>query len=86
MGFATMSKRRVMEIARLGGTAVSHCKLCEAGFPLEDGYHIPTQRLGMIPVIRCRKVYMAGIGAKGGKARKGWRKARAQFRKEHPLP
>lgn len=30
--------------------------------------------------------HMAAIGAKGGKARKGWRKSRAQFRKEHPLP
>lgn len=57
MGFATMSKRRVMEIARLGGTAVSK-----------------------------HRQHMAEIGSLGGKARKGWRKVRAQFRQEHPLP
>lgn len=57
MGFATMSKRRVMEIARLGGTAISK-----------------------------HRQHMAEIGSLGGKARKGWRKVRAQFRQEHPLP
>ncbi len=33
------------------------CSLCEKGFPLnEDGNHIPTQSLGMIPLTRCRKL------------------------------
>jgi len=33
------------------------CYLCETGFPLQDGVdHIGTQRLGMIPTTRCRKV------------------------------
>lgn len=31
------------------------CHLCEAGFPLLENDRIPTQRLGMIPVLRCRK-------------------------------
>lgn len=30
-----------------------YCKLCAVGFPLENGFHIPTQALGMIPVTRC---------------------------------
>lgn len=29
------------------------CSLCEAGFPLQNGMHIPTQALGMIPVTPC---------------------------------
>jgi hypothetical protein len=29
------------------------CKCCAVGFPLEDGWHIPTQRLGMIPPTKC---------------------------------
>ena len=29
------------------------CGLCEAGYPIVDGNHIPTQRLGMIPVTPC---------------------------------
>lgn len=29
------------------------CKLCDVGFPLVEGDHIPTQSLGMIPVTRC---------------------------------
>lgn len=41
--------------------------------------------LGGAAISRDRE-HMAAIGAKGGKARKGWRKARAQFREEHPLP
>lgn len=35
---------------------MAKCDLCEKGFPLVDGYHIPTQRLGMIPVTRCKKL------------------------------
>jgi hypothetical protein len=31
------------------------CQLCEAGFPLVNGNHIPTQSKGMIPVTRCLK-------------------------------
>lgn len=32
------------------------CPLCETGFPLFGPDHIPTQRLGMIPSSRCRKL------------------------------
>ncbi len=30
------------------------CRLCEKGFPLSGPDHIPTQRLGMIQVTRCK--------------------------------
>lgn len=80
-GFASLPPARVTEIARLGGAAVARCALCDAGFPLKDGYHIiPAKHLGMIPVTRCEKerkrAHMARIGSKGGKGRAGWRKAR----------
>jgi hypothetical protein len=29
------------------------CHLCERGFPMQGQDHIPTQSLGMIPVMRC---------------------------------
>lgn len=29
------------------------CPYCEKGFPLDGVNHIPTQKLGMIPVTRC---------------------------------
>ena len=35
------------------------CSLCEMGFPLRGDDHWPTQRLGMIPVTRCRKLPVA---------------------------
>lgn len=73
-GFACMPPAQVAEIARLGGIAVSRCALCDAGFPLVDGYHVPTQRLGPIPVTFCKKAHMAAIGALGGSRRKHWRK------------
>lgn len=31
------------------------CHLCERGFQTKDGYHVPSQRLGMIPVTICEK-------------------------------
>lgn len=33
------------------------CNLCVAGFPVENGLHVPTQALGMIPVTRCKAIY-----------------------------
>ena len=84
MGFSALSLARTTEIARLGGLAVSHCALCDAGFPLENGWHLPAQALGMIPVTRCEKLrkraHMARIGGKGGKARAGWRKLRSSLK------
>jgi hypothetical protein len=37
-----------------------NCPLCSAGFPLAGKEHVPTQRLGMIPVTRCRKQIQPG--------------------------
>lgn len=40
------------------------CYLCEKGFPLAGDKHIPTQSLGMIPVMRCElKVKRGDIAA-----------------------
>lgn len=36
--------------------ACQYCKLCEAGFPIQDGFHVPTQALGMIPATRCTAI------------------------------
>lgn len=32
------------------------CGCCAVGFPLQNGWHIPTQRLGMIPATKCTLV------------------------------
>lgn len=32
----------------------SACRLCDSGHPKINGSHIPTQRLGMIPVTPCK--------------------------------
>lgn len=32
------------------------CHLCDVGFPIRGANHIPTQSLGMIPVLRCSKL------------------------------
>ena len=31
------------------------CELCEQGFPVKHGKHIPSQAYGMIPVLPCKK-------------------------------
>ena len=33
---------------------VESCQLCTIGFPVEEGMHLPTQKLGMIPPTPCR--------------------------------
>lgn len=33
--------------------SATDCPLCEAGFPLEHGFHYGTQKLGMIPTKPC---------------------------------
>lgn len=42
---ALVSRRRIS----------ASCPLCIAGFPLLGDNHIPTQRLGMIPLTRCQR-------------------------------
>ena len=37
------------------------CFLCAQGFPLDGANHIPTQRLGMIPVTLCLAAPLAAL-------------------------
>lgn len=36
------------------------CILCDRGFPMQDGMHVPTQSLGMIPATLCGKLMKRG--------------------------
>lgn len=47
-----MSKAK---LAAAQGSAL-RCRCCAEGFPVERGYHIPTQAAGMIPVTKCTLV------------------------------
>lgn len=39
---------------------MAKCLLCERGFPLQEGMHVPTQSLGMIPPTLCGKLVKRG--------------------------
>jgi hypothetical protein len=50
-----LSKRQLQKNPYYVNHAV-HCELCDRGFPLNyQGYHMPTQSLGMIPLTKCDK-------------------------------
>ena len=40
----------------VNGSTASPCSLCDMGHPINDeGYHYPTQSVGMIPYTKCSK-------------------------------
>lgn len=43
-------------------TMTKTCTLCERGFRRKDGMHLPSQRLGMIPVTACDAVQALKLG------------------------
>jgi len=49
--------RQGQEIKRFRVVEISDCGNCEIGHPVDEkGNHYPTQRLGMIPVSKCKRI------------------------------